>query len=591
MAGAEAPRRPSRAWFAALALVHATLGSWALHAWVEGPFQGQGVVDGHEVLRMARTGSAGPFETKGPLHPFVLSLALRLGGHEAWTVAILGIALSIGVLAGVGRLCASLGVPRAAPWAMALYALSGSVYAFLVQPLPAVMAALFLVWGAVLLAGTARGVPRAFAGGALLAASAFARAPLAVAAFLLGLRELVAKRWPRAASALGGALLVAGLCVAGFGARAWPAGSAFNLRQGNGGARSGFCDVRPGPAYERARYEAAFAPLDERGAAPEFERYQRAQLGREVRADPGGAALTLLRKAYLFGHRTETVTGADFRHGLRDFAPFPVLLASFGVVAPLALASLLRRRPAAIWLPVVGVFVVNVVWLTSARYRFPALPFLCAAAGSWIALRPRAADVALALALAVPLNVNLSGWRLVVPGDGLVQEGHLLLEQDRTSPRARDVLERAVLAGDDPRAEYELALAWQYAWAAGDSEALAKAEEHYRAALALDPLFPQAAENLIALLKQERRWAEALQLAYQAQAENPYAGGAWLAAAEIRRNLNPGEDTRELEARGHAILALRALAMNDLDRGRMHASRAKNLGSRDPRLAPLLPGD
>jgi hypothetical protein len=591
MAEREPSRGPSRAWFLVLALLHAALGLWALHAWIHGPFQGRGVVDGYEVLRMARTASAGPFETKGPLYPWVLSLALRLDGNEAWTIGILGIALSLGVLAGVGRLCSSTGVPRAAPWAMAFYALSGSAYAFLVQPLPAVMAALFLVWGAVFLAVTARGVARAFSGGALLAASALTRAPLAVAAALLGIRELAAKRWARAGSALFGAMLVAALGFAGFGARAWPAGSAFNLRQGNGGARSGFCDVRPGPAYERARYEAAFAPPGERGAAPEFERYQRAQVWREVRADPGGAALTLLRKAFLLWHRTETVTGADFRHGLRDFAPFPVLLLSYGVVAPLALASLLRRRPAAIWLPVLGVFLVNVVWLTSARYRFPALPFLCAAAGSWIALRPRAADVALALALALPLNLDLSGWRLVVPGDGLVQEGHLLLEQDRTSPRARDVLERAVLAGDDPRAEYELALAWQYAWAAGDPEALAKAEEHYRAALALDPLFPQAVENLIALLKQERRWAEALQLAYRAQAENPYAGGAWLAAAEIRRNLNPGEDTRALEAQGHAILALRALAMNDQDRGRMHASRAKSLGSQDPRLAPLLPAN
>ncbi|HVS10935.1 MAG TPA: hypothetical protein VMS76_13790, partial [Planctomycetota bacterium] len=294
---------------------------------------------------------------------------------------------------------------------------------------------------------------------------------------------------------------------------------------------------------------------------------------------------------FLFWHRTETVTGADFRHGLRDFAPFPALLLSYGLVAPLALASLLRRRRAAIGLPILGVFLVNVVWLASARYRFPALPFLCAAAGSWIALRPRASDVVLALALALFLNLDLSGRRLVIPGDGLVQEGHLLLEAERTSTRAREVLERAVQVGDDPRAEYELALAWQHAWGAGDAGAFAKAEEHYRAALALDPLYPQAVENLIALLKQERRWAEALQLAYRAQAENPYAGGAWLGAAEIRRNLNPGEDTRALEAQGHAILALRALAMNDQDRGRMHASRARSLGSKDPRLAPLLPAD
>ncbi|HVS08948.1 MAG TPA: hypothetical protein VMS76_03670, partial [Planctomycetota bacterium] len=305
MAEREPPREPSRAWFLVLALLHAALGLWALHAWIHGPFQGRGVVDGYEVLRMARTGSAGPFETKGPLYPWVLSLGLRMG-EEAWIVGILGIALSIGVLGGVGRLCSATGVPRAAPWAMALYALSGSVYAFLVQPLPAVMAALCLVWGAVLLAGPARGLARAFAGGALLAASAFARAPLAVAAVLLGIRELAAKRWARAGSALCGAMIVTALCFASFGARAWPAGSAFNLRQGNGGARSGFCDVRPGPVYERARYEAAFAPPDERGTAPEFERYQRAQLWREVRADPGGAALTLLRKAFLFWDRTET---------------------------------------------------------------------------------------------------------------------------------------------------------------------------------------------------------------------------------------------------------------------------------------------
>ncbi|MFQ5556386.1 MAG: EAL domain-containing protein, partial [Acidimicrobiales bacterium] len=48
--------------------------------------------------------------------------------------------------------------------------------------------------------------------------------------------------------------------------------------------------------------------------------------------DPAGAAVTLARKAFLFFHRTEIHTGADFRHGLHAFPPLPALLLGFGLV-------------------------------------------------------------------------------------------------------------------------------------------------------------------------------------------------------------------------------------------------------------------
>jgi tetratricopeptide (TPR) repeat protein len=327
------------------------------------------------------------------------------------------------------------------------------------------------------------------------------------------------------------------------------------------------------------RLEAAFAAPAARGEAPHFERYQRAALLGEVRADSTGALTTLARKAYLSWFRTETVTSADFRHGLRGFPLAPLMLLSFGLIAPLALASLLRLRPLMLWLPLLGVLAVNVAWLTSARYRLPALPLACIAAGMLLAAPPRPRDWLLAALLAVPLNVNLSGVALTVPGDGLVQEGRLWMQRDRHAPRALEAYEEALAAGSqDARARYELALALE---ARGEVEA---AEDRYREALALDPLYPEAAENLVALMLRGGRTREAIDEAERLRETSPYAGKVWLNLAAARRRLDPDADVTRLEAEGFLRLALRALAQGDLEAARRLAAEARSRGGDDARL-------
>jgi tetratricopeptide (TPR) repeat protein len=575
---------PSRAlrgplpWLAAL---HVGLALWALWAWIRGPFLGEGIIDGAEILSLARAGSAGPFETKSPLYPALLAAAFGVAGDSPWTVGALGIALSLAVLFGTARLCREIGRPDAASWGAGLYAISGSAFVYAVQPLPPMGATATLVWGTVAVAKAHGSDSPAYGalGGALVAASAFTRAPLALAGLLLVAWLVRARRWRVAGATCAGALAVILACFAGFGGRAWPAAASFNLRLGNGAERTGFSDVRLGPVYDRMRIEAAFAEPQARGAAPDFERFQRAALKAEVAADPLGALATLARKAYLFWFRTEIVSAADFRHGLARFPPARVLLLSFGLVAPLAIASLARSRAALVWLPLLAVFAADVVWLTCARYRFPALPFACAAAGIWIGSRPRARDWIAAGLCALLLNVNLSGRNLIVPGDGLVQEGRVWLARDRLAERALSAYRDALAAGSrDARGRYELALALEA------RAELEEAEQRYREALELDPLYPEAAENLVALMLRAGRASEAAAQAQTLAQRSPYAGGVWLNLAAARRALDPSADVRELEAEGFLRLSLRALSQGSIQQSRHLADEARTRGMEDARL-------
>jgi tetratricopeptide (TPR) repeat protein len=241
----------------------------------------------------------------------------------------------------------------------------------------------------------------------------------------------------------------------------------------------------------------------------------------------------------------------------------------------------LRTRAAPVWLPLISVFAADVVWLTCARYRFPALPFACVAAGVLIAARPAARWWISAAACALLLNVNLTGLRLTFPGDGLVQEGRIWLARDRLAERALSSYLEAVAEGSrDARGRYELALALE---ARGST---AEAEQRYREALAIDPLYPEAAENLVALLLRDGRAQQAAVEAEQLAQSSPYAGGVWLNLAAARRTLDPAADVRELEAQGFLRLSLRSMSQGDLERARALAAEARSRGLDDPRISP-----
>lgn len=572
----------------ALGALHALLVLWALWAWIEGPFGGRGVLDGAEVLRLAREGSSGTFETKSPLVPALLGLLFALLGDTPWTVGALGLAASLATLAAVVGLAREVEpAPRAVRLAAGLYALSGSTLVYAVQPLPTLTATALLAWGVLLLvrAVRAESARAALAAGALLAAAAFARAPLALA----GVAALVCALRVRPRLALragGGALVVASFAFLLWGQRAWPGGAAFNLRLGNGAERSGMCDVRPGPDYDRLRIEAAFADVEVRGAAPEFEAFHARALARELRADPLGAGRTLGRKLLLFLHRSETVSAADFRHGLARLPIAPLLLASFGLVAPLALFGLVLRPRWALLAPILAVLAANVLFMTCARYRFPALPFACAAAGVVAVTRLGLRGLGALVVVVFALNRTPFGAVLSVPGDGLVQEARLALARDRSAPEVRALYAAAFAAGSlDPRAHYELALAYEASGGARDTE---RALEHYVEALALAPDYAEAAENRVALLLREGRAAEARALCEARPPELAHAARMDLNLAGLERAAGNEARALELERAGFTALALRALAGGDMAQARQWAREAHERGARDPRTRFLL---
>lgn len=570
-----------------LALGHGALGLWAAWAWIHGPFGGEGVVDGAEVLSLATRGSAGAFETKSPLYPALLGWLLEMTGEVPWTVALFGIVSSTAVLLATGLAAHRLGGRRAALVAAGLYALSGSALAFAVQPLPTVFAAGLLVGGVALLLHEREGKwgSRALLGGALLAATVFARFSLLPGALLL----IGWGAWRRR-SVLVGALGATLALAAVLGARSIPEGGGLNLRLANSGLRSGITDLRPGPRYHRLRWDAV-EHASRAEPLPDLDREQYALLGAELAADRFGAAATLLRKTQLFWHGTEIVASADFRHGLERMPLEPVLLWSFFVIGPLALVGLLRRRATPLTLAILGVFAANVLFATCARYRFPALPFCCAAAGLALSVRWTRRDLALlggALLLAAP---NWSGTRLVQPGDGGVQEGYLLLSDGSATDEALRVLEEATRVGDDPRAAYLLGLCHERRWrASGDERELESALAAYRDALRRDPDYPEAAENLVAALLRAGRTAEARATALEWLERIPRAGLLHLNLAGILESEGKAGEAREHAAEGHRLMALRSLSQNELESARRHADAARAFGIQDRRLESAVRG-
>lgn len=597
------------------ALVHSALVAWAAWAWIEGPFAGDGVVDGAEFLAWARTGAPDAFGTKSPLYPTLLRGAFALAGDSPWTVAALGLVTSLATLAALVAASRELLAPRAAAFAAAGFALSGSAIAFAVQPLEAGLAACLVAWSLVcaLRAARTRSAGATVTCVVLAASAVLTRAPLCVPALVvLGWLALrVRERRVVLAASLVASLVCAVLV---FGEHAWPSSGALNLRLANGAARSGTCELRPGPSYDALRYDETF---DERRAldpARSGESIQLGLLGDELAADPLGALATLGAKALLFWHRAELVSDVDFHHGLGRFAPWPVLSQSFALVAPLALLALLcawRSRAAPLVAFVATFFVVAVAFAAAARYRFPALPVLVLLAAWFVGSdearvwRSRRSTWIAVLVGSALLAIDWTGRARPIPGDGLVQEAHRLFESDRLSPRARELCERALEIGRDPRARYDLALSHEYERqaAAGANpadpsprhDALVRAAELYRAALELEPRYAEASGNWLRVLLARGEVAEAVRVGRELAERDPRAGTVRGNLAVALGRVEPGSgstalaaEARRLQAEAHRIEALRAWAQHADGLAREHARAARELGADDPRLAWLL---
>ncbi|MBI5434946.1 MAG: tetratricopeptide repeat protein [Planctomycetes bacterium] len=584
--------RSARFAVAAAIATHAALAIWAAWAWIHGPFEGRGVVDGAEILAWARTGEPDAFATKSPLYPTLLRGAFALAGDSPWTVAGLGLVLSLATLAALVCAARELETPRAAPWAAWAWALSGSALAFSVQPVEALLAACLGAWCVAL----ALRAERTRAASAIVlavlcgGAAVLSRAPLLVgvlAVLVWLLRRGVA--WRTLAASLTGAVLLAWLA---FGARAWPEAGALNLRLANGGARSGTCELRPGPAYDALRYDETFDPRRAADPSRSGESIQLALLADEVSADPSGAVATLAAKALLFWQRFELVSDADFHHGFARFAAWPVLAWSFALVAPLALFGLAlarcsRATPIALF--ALAVFATDVLFASASRYRFPALPEFALLAALFVVSRPARVRWGLACLVAGALAVDWTGRARPFGGDGNVQEAQLELETDRESPRARACLLRALELGRDPRARYDLALSYEHEHRrTGSLDALQRAAALYREALELEPRYAEASGNLLRVLLALGRPDEAARVGVDLAARDPRAGTLRGNLAAAQRGLASDADVRELEREAHRIEALRAWAQRAEALAREHARAARELGSDDPRVLWLL---
>lgn len=592
-AAAPAPDVPRRAWIVpCIAGLHVLLAALAARAWIGGPFGATPVSENARIFELATKGLAGPVHD--PLYPWLLGKVLRLAPDSAWMVPALGIALSLATLFGIAALAREVSGERAARVAALLWAVSGSVLVFVVQPLPLVLGCTLLVWGALL---SRRGGMQAFVGGALLGGAALAFSGLALAALLLLLLVWIERPISGAFVCTTGCALALALAWRGLEPTPLPPEPALALRLANGGARSGYPDVRPGPVVDRLRLDAVLAqPADQDLVPPEA--FHRAKLADEVAADPIGWARTLLRKAFLFWHRTEIHSGADFRHGLSRLPGLGVALALFGLIAPLALAALFRRAPPGVLvLPITGVFVASLVALASSESRFGALPFLCVAAGSFFDSRPDRREMVIAAVLLVVLNVNWTGRDLVDEGDGFVQEVTALPESEMGSARARELLERATAVGRDPRAHFLLGRWHALAMRPGSTAELDAAAAHYRKAMELAPGYTEAGEGLV-FAYSGARTPESLQIAREECerliASDPYAARAMLQLPPLLYRTEPESPDRqrrmdEALLRGQPVIALRYWAEGDVDKARAFAETCEKRGIVDKRLKTLLP--
>ncbi len=604
---------------AALYVVHALLGLWAVRAWADGPFHGEAIQDAANVLRLAMFGPGAGAEPCSPLYPALLGIVLALRASPVWVFGCLGVATSLAVLAGISALCRRLADPSAAFRAMLLYVLSGSVLAFIPQPLPVLLGTALLLWGSVAL--TARRAPdatggetggetaaagaeklaslpvrHALLGGALLAASVLTQAPLLLPALCI-VAGLLRRETVRVAAAFGAALLVVALAAVALPLELWPAGAGLQMRLGNGGARSGCPDVRPGPALDQMRVEPVVAAWESADASLSADAWQVGRLLEECAEDPAGAFVTLCRKLYLFWQRTEIVEGADFRHGLSGMAPERLLLLSFGLIGPLALASLRSRagavrsrhgwRQGAVWWPVLGVLLANLAMFTSSRHRLPALPYLCMAAGIWLAARPRRPEWMLAAALGVVLNADLASRPLIWAGDGELQEGALLLSEGVVDP-ASVVLARAAQVGADPRAALLLGAAFDREVSLhGDLTLRLQAEAWYREALARRSLYPDAADALMRSLVTQGKPEEGLSFGQAYVGRDAWAGAARLSLASMVVQLGDKQGARDLLVEGNRNIALWAIAHNDPQLAQRCTTELLRLAARDPVLEAL----
>ncbi|MCA9753894.1 MAG: glycosyltransferase family 39 protein, partial [Gemmatimonadetes bacterium] len=159
-----------------------------------------------------------------------------------------------------------------------------------------------------------------------------------------------------------------------------------NFYLGNGANSDSLTAIQPGHHWDRLQIAPWAAGVRSRVGESNywFERGLR-----EAAADPGAWVAALGRKFVRLLDARETPRNTDFEVARRESRVLAAPLASFALVAPLALLGLWlgfadpssRRLRSLLVLLLVAVAIENLAFFVAARYRLEAVPSLCILAG------------------------------------------------------------------------------------------------------------------------------------------------------------------------------------------------------------------
>ena len=201
------------------------------------------------------------------------------------------------------------------------------------------------------------------------------------------------------------------------------ANGGFNFYLGNSAQADGTCRLRPGLEWRKIHL-AAEKESEKRGIST--DRFFLEKSLDHIIRNPGKALYGFCRKAVMFFHYRELISGADpsglvYRTGIVSCGKIftlPIMILS---LAGIFFACRKREKiPVDFFIVLVSVLAVNILTVTSGRYRIPAYPSLYLFAAYAIACIPVKVTVMISVICAVP--ALMSGY-----GKNLDQESFRIL--------------------------------------------------------------------------------------------------------------------------------------------------------------------
>ena len=498
------------------------------------------VLDGYEYDRLAGEILQGAWVpdyrgyVHGLLYPYLLALLKSLPGPDLVTIRLFQAVLGALSCVLIMHLATAAGGPRPTPLIAGLLAAAYWPFIFFGGEVLATTMFLFLE---LLLAICLLRRPSpwtAAAAGGLLSLLVITRSNAILLAPLLALwlgwqsRDLFPGQRIRHGAAcalvfvLGLAPFLAGTYQAQGSVVPYQGGWSFYL--GNNPEADGTPYVRQGLAWQRLAALPWFQGQEKPAAQRTFFLAEGLAF---IGHDPVSYAELLYQKFRLFWHRSEIPVSADLRYYEKESRLSRILVADFGLLAPLALVGMLRnlRRRQILLLGFVLAFLLSgLLFSVCARYRLPAVPFLLifaawALVAAWQRLRAKDARrggifAALLLAAALLVHTGVDA-RAVDHLRSSWLQGHVLQRTGQYA-RAHQAYRQALQHNPDDAdvhnslgALYQTQGRWQ------------DAETAYRKAVRLAPDHARAQLNLAALYMRRNRRQEARPALLAAAAADP----------------------------------------------------------------------